>query len=306
MAVLNAIPSGFYALALFVFCGALVHFRGRVRHKFSRQLFDHSTLLAPINCFLYLFSKIPARPYCDVKEFPAVELLRSNWEVIREEALALNDKAKISASAELDDIGFNSFFRTGWRRYYLKWYGTELNSALRDCPKTVALLSQIPSVKAAMFASLPPGATLVRHRDPYAGSMRYHLGLECPGHTDCAIYVDSEPYVWRNGEDVVFDETFIHYAENKTDQQRIVLFCDLERPLWFFLATWVNRLFGRIVLGAAVTKNEPGDKVGLLNRIFSYAYKLRQVGKLIKARNRRAYYLIKYALFALIIYWVFF
>ena len=77
------------------------------------------------------------------------------------------------------------------------------------------------------------GATLVKHRDPYAGSLRYHLGLECPGHSDCAIYVDGEPYVWRNGEDVIFDETFIHYAQNKTEHQRIVLFCDLERPLWF-------------------------------------------------------------------------
>ena len=28
-----------------------------------------------------------------------------------------------------------------------------------------------------MFASLPPGGRLVQHRDPYAGSLRYHMGL---------------------------------------------------------------------------------------------------------------------------------
>lgn len=216
MAIFNAIPAGLYFLAAFVFCGTLVHYRSRVRHTYSRQLIDHSTLLAPINCLIYLFSKIPARPYRDIKDFPEINLLRENWRLIRNEALALNENAKIAASDALDDIGFNSFFRTGWRRYYLKRYGTELKSVLCDCPQTAGLLNQIPSIKAAIFASLPPEATLVRHRDPFAGSLRYHLGLECPGHPDCAIYVDSEPYVWRNGEDVIFDETFIHCAENKT------------------------------------------------------------------------------------------
>src|SRR5689334_24353903 len=28
--------------------------------------------------------------------------------------------------------------------------------------------------------SLPPGGKLVQHRDPYAGSLRYHLGLVTP------------------------------------------------------------------------------------------------------------------------------
>ncbi len=112
-----------------------------------------------------------------------------------------------------------------------------------------------------------------------SGSLRYHLGLECPVHPDCAIYVDSEPYVWWNGEDVIFDETFIHYAENKTQQQRMVLFCDLECPFWFLTAAWINRLFGRIVLGAAVSKNEPGDKVGWLNQVFHLSIKYEKLVK---------------------------
>jgi beta-hydroxylase len=306
MALFEAIPSGFYIIFIFLVCGTLVHYRGRVRFKFSRQLFDHSTLLSPINCLLYFFSKLPARPYHPVSEFPELSVLRDNWQSIRDEALALNDQNKIAASDALDDIGFNSFFRTGWKRYYLKWYGSDLLSAKESCPVTVALLQQIPSIKAAMFASLPPGATLVRHRDPYAGSMRYHLGLVTPEHDSCCIHVDGEPYVWRNGEDVIFDETFIHYAENKTDHPRIVLFCDVTRPLWFFLADWFNWLFGRVVVGAAATKNQPGDKVGALNRAFTYLYRVREVGKKIKSKNRTAYYLLKYCLFAAIIYLLFF
>ncbi len=38
--------------------------------------------------------------------------------------------------------------------------------------QTTALLKSIPTVKAAMFAELPPGSELRPHRDPFAGSMR--------------------------------------------------------------------------------------------------------------------------------------
>ena len=37
-------------------CILVVHLRGRVRHSFWSQVFDHSGLLAPVNVFLYAFS----------------------------------------------------------------------------------------------------------------------------------------------------------------------------------------------------------------------------------------------------------
>jgi beta-hydroxylase len=89
----------------------------------------------------------------------------------------------------------------------------------------------IPTVHAALFAFLPPGGKLAEHRDPYAGSLRYHLGLITPNSDACRILVDGQPYAWRDGEDVVFDATYIHRADNRTDQARLILFCDVERPL---------------------------------------------------------------------------
>jgi len=65
--------------------------------------------------------------------------------------------------------------------------------------KGVALLESIPSVKAAMFTELPSGSYLGKHRDPYAGSVRYHLGLVTPNSDDCFIEVDQERYSWRVG-----------------------------------------------------------------------------------------------------------
>ena len=189
-----------------------------------------------------------------------------------------------------------SRLRTGWKRFYLKWYGVDMASAQALCPQTVALLRQIPSVKAAMFASLPPGARLVRHRDPYAGSLRYHLGLVTPNDPGCHIVVDGQPYHWKDGEAVMFDETYIHYAENTTDQQRVILFCDVERPLRLAPMRWLNRWFGRVVMTAAATQNLESEPIGGLNKFFFHAYKVRLFFKAFKARTRLGYYLVKWAL----------
>ena len=113
-----------------------------------------------------------------------------------------------------------------------------------------------------MFATLPPGAKLVRHRDPYAGSYRYHLGLDTPNDDGCYIDVDGEKYAWRDGEGVIFDETYIHYAANTTEHNRIILFCDVERPLKYRWATAFNRWFSRNVMAAAAAPNDASDKTG--------------------------------------------
>ena len=294
-------------LGIFIVCAIYVQNRGAVRHsKWSRLITDHSNFMAPINCLFYAFSSVPKTPYIDPAQFPELKVISDKWQVIRDEALKLNDEQAIKASDDLDDLGFNSFFKTGWKRFYLKWYGASLKSAVTLCPQTVAMLESIPSVKGAMFAMLPPEAKLVKHRDPYAGSLRYHLGLVTPNSEDCCIYVDGQKYWWKDGEAVMFDETYIHHAENNTDINRIVLFLDIKRPVKFFLIDWFNRLFSRVVMAASATKNMPGDKVGLLNKIFSYAYQVRILGKKIKAYNRTLYYVLQYGLYLLLIYLIFF
>lgn len=289
-------PLRYWVLLIFVASALYAHLRGKVRFGLLRALTDFTVLIAPVNALMYLFSRAPATPYLDPKAFKELELLQQNWQVIREEALKLNDEGQIKAAATYNDIGFNSFFRTGWKRFYLKWYGNDLQSAQAMCPRTVALLKQIPTVKAAMFASLPPGSRLVRHRDPYAGSLRYHLGLTTPNSPACFIEVDGQRYHWKDGEAVMFDETFIHYAENTTDHQRVILFCDVERPLNFAPMRWLNRLFARLVMTASATQNVEGEPVGALNKFFYHAYKIRLAGKALKQKSRTTYYVGKWLL----------
>ena len=290
---------------LFVASAVYVHLRGRVRHKFTRQLTDHSTFLAPYNALLYFSSAVPAKPYLNVADFPELKPLQENWQTIRDEGLKLFDEGYIRAAAKYNDLGFNSFFRTGWKRFYLKWYDTFLPSAQALCPKTVALVQSIPSVHGAMFAVLPPGGRLVRHRDPFAGSLRYHLGLDTPNSPECYITVDGESYYWKDGEGVVFDETYIHYAENKTDKTRLILFCDVERPLRNRIVRRINDFVINHVVKATATQNVDNEKVGVLNHVFSVAYRVRLLGKRIKAYNQLLYYAIKYALLGALLYAIF-
>lgn len=282
---------------LFLASAVYVHLRGKVRHRLGRQLLDHSTFMAPINVLMYACSRVPTSPYIEPdRHFPELEPLRARWREIREEALHLRELQHIKAADGYNDVGFNSFFRRGWKRFYLKWYDEAHPSAAELCPRTTELLRQIPAVKAAMFAELPPGGELRPHRDPFAGSLRLHLGLDTPNDDACFIDVDGQRYSWRDGEWTMFDETYIHWAQNGSQANRIILFCDIERPMRFAWARGLNRFVAKNFIAAGASPNMEGDKTGGINRLFKYFYALRLKAKGLRERNKPLYYALKYAL----------
>ncbi|CAN5251109.1 lipid A hydroxylase LpxO [soil metagenome] len=288
-------------VALFLLCVAYVHQRGRVRHSFFGQLFDHSGFLAPINVFMYAFSRVPSKPYLDSGDFPELAVLDQHWQTIRDEGERLMEASRIKAPDQHNDAGFNSFAKVGWKRFYLKWYEDAHPSARTLCPQTTEILSRLPTVKAAMFAELPDGAKLNAHRDPYAGSLRYHLGLATPNDDRCNITVDGEVYSWRDGQSVVFDETFIHEAENRSGRNRLILFCDVARPMKYRWAQAVNDWIGAHIVTAAASPNEAGDKTGLINRLFVISHVAGQQRRRLKRWNKTVYNLTKIALIAAVV-----
>jgi beta-hydroxylase len=288
-----------WLLVAMLLCSILyVHLRGHVRHRFARQLFDHSAIMAPINVFMYAFSRAPTTPFLPVSDFPELRVLQSHWREIRDEALRLREQEIIRAAQNNDDAGFNSFFKSGWKRFYLKWYDASHPSAERYCPRTVEILRGMPSIKAAMFAELPVGAHLHKHRDPYGGSLRYHLGLVTPNDDRCWIEVDGKRYSWRDGQAVIFDETYIHEAKNEAASDRIILFCDIERPMRFGWAQAVNRFLGSTIVTAASSPNQAGDRVGAINRLFHFVWVAGQYRRRFKRWNKTVYRLTKLALIA--------
>jgi beta-hydroxylase len=211
-------------------------------------------------------------------------------------------------AANNDDAGFNSFFKEGWKRFYLKWYDVDPGSAARLCPKTVEILRGIPSVKAALFAHLPPHSKLNPHRDPYAGSLRYHLGLWTPNDERCRIWVDGQEYSWKDGEAVVFDETFIHWVRNDTDEDRMILLCDIERPLKWHWAQAAQSWFSRHVMSAAASPNEAEDRTGFINKLFLVSFHAGRMRRAFKSKSLIAYRLTKVLLIvaavAAFVFWI--
>ncbi|HEX4125779.1 MAG TPA: aspartyl/asparaginyl beta-hydroxylase domain-containing protein [Tepidisphaeraceae bacterium] len=287
----------FWVLGVLLISACYIHFRGRVRHRFGRQLTDHSTFMAPYNALIYLFSAVPNKPILKVEEFPDLKPLQDNWEIIRDEAKQLYAGGHIRKSDTHNDLAFNTFFKRGWTRFYLKWYDEMMPSALELCPKTVELVKSIPSINAALFASMKPRSKLGEHRDPFAGSLRYHLGLLTPNSDECRIYVDGTPYSWRDGQAILFDETYIHSVNNDTDESRIILFCDVARPLRSPMMRAVNRFVVNHIVKITATQNTETEKVGVLNKVSAYVYALKEFFQRIKKANRRLYYVGKYALF---------
>ena len=282
-------------IALFLLSALAVHLRSRVRLKLGRQLASHATVFAPYNLLMYAFSAVPAGAFPDRKRFTAVDVLRDNWQTIRDEAAGLFDQGHIRDALKDDDASFASFLKVGWKRFYVKWYGEPLPSAQTLCPKTVELVNRIPGVKAAMFALLPPGTTLNPHRDPFAGSLRYHLGLITPNSPDCHIFVDGQEYFWRDGEDVIFDETCVHWVENKTDMTRVIFFADLDRPLRSRAMAWINHHVGNFMGAITASPNQVSERTGAINRLFSALRQRREKSRGFKQRHRKLFKAMKFA-----------
>lgn len=192
--------------------------------------------------------------------FPQAKLLRDHWETIRDEALAAYDKGK--CGKVLNEQFFRDQRKGGiadekWKRLYIKWYTDQIDPlAQRMCPKTCALIKSIPNLHCAMFSVLEPGAVITPHRGPFCGCLRYHLGLSTPKRGKCSIIVGGEPYRWRDGEDVLFDDTFTHSVRNDSDELRIILFCDVERPMRSTGAQRINKWVCRTLGPATKRTNE--------------------------------------------------
>lgn len=291
-------PAMILMAALLVYAAASIFYvyrvRGHYRYPtFVQYLRKSWPVFAPFNCLLYMATHGAARrPVLEPNTIEGLHRLRRNWRRIREEALALYADGSLEAASAPGtrghhDVGFRTFHKRGWRRFYLTWYGEPHRSAQRLCPATVRLLEGIEGVRGAMFSVLPPGAELSLHSDPLACSLRYHLGLDTPESDACFISVDGHALSWRNGQDFIFDETYPHFVKNDTDAVRIILMCDVERPMHL-----PGRLFNRLYIALAramAVPNTAEDWQGPISALFSKVAPLRERGLALKRRNRPLY-----------------
>ena len=192
-------------------------------------------ILAPIERFIGKRSLVGDATFFPLERFPWVAHIEASWEVIREEAERLLDvQAEL---ANFQDISKDQIEITDddrWKTFFLYGYGFEAKLGVEMCPRTAALMREIPGMTTAMISILSPHKHILDHRGPYKGVLRYHLGLIVPEDAEaCRIRVGGDVRHWEEGKSMVFDDTFNHEVWNDTDETRVVLFVDVLRPLPF-------------------------------------------------------------------------
>ncbi len=190
-------------------------------------------ILAPIERFIGRRSLVGDETFFENARFPWIEHIEANWGVIGEELEAvLEDQAALPNFQDISKDQIEITDDDRWKTFFLYGYGFEAKLGVEMCPRTAALMREIPGMTTAMFSILSPRKHILAHRGPYKGVLRYHLGLVVPADAEaCRIRVGEDVRHWEQGESMIFDDTFNHEVWNDTDETRVVLFVDVLRPL---------------------------------------------------------------------------
>jgi ornithine lipid ester-linked acyl 2-hydroxylase len=177
-----------------------------------------------------------------------VENLEKNAEKI------LNEYVSICNQREIP--GIDEFFieqkilanNKSWKSFPLYVYGNEFEDNTNLCPATKDALLKIHGFKTAMFSILSAGQKIPPHRGPFKGLLRIHLGLIIPENSQekCYIELNGVRKSWEFGKTMLFDDTHTHAAYNYTNEDRVVLFIDVLRPLPMPLQ-FINKIFFSLI-----------------------------------------------------------
>lgn len=173
------------------------------------------------------------RVFFDPGGFRWVGEIERHWTVIRGELDGvLADRSRIPNFQDVSEEQRTITRDDRWKVFVFTVFGTAVAQNCARCPQTTRLLAHIPGLRNAMFSILAPRKRIPEHRGPYCGLLRYHLALKVPVHsTDCSIRVGGIDRHWQEGRTMIFDDSYPHSVANETDEERVVLFADFERPL---------------------------------------------------------------------------
>jgi len=169
----------------------------------------------------------------------------------------------------------------------------------------MALLEQVPSLNIAFFAVLMPGKKHNKHHDPFAYTLRYSLALSTPNADSCGLIINDFDYKWKDGESIVFDETYLHSAYNDSDTPRIILMTDVDRPLSSKLLQKLYWYFGRFFNRLFMIDNVDPTHTGVGNKLGKGLTAYKNFLKRIKKKNKPLYVGGKVVVICSVLYLIF-
>lgn len=173
------------------------------------------------------FPHLAAKPWHEAESFAWAGKIEARWREIKAEFESLREE-KITFYPYQDqytgDLGW-----TGWHTWHLYRKGEVTETARRLCPKTLECLEQSPhGLREGIFSVFQPGTHLLPHTGGVNLVLTVHLPLFVP--PDCALKVADETRVWEEGKLLIFDDSFIHEAWNRSAEARVVLLWDIWHP----------------------------------------------------------------------------
>lgn len=207
-------------------------------------------IVALFNPFFNLFIGGARRPlFFDIdRVYPSLRLLDQQYGTIRAEFDAIMPMRQ--QMPRYHDIDDDLLYASGridrdkrWNVFMLYCYGEKPAFNRARCPATCALLERIPFLCQALFSILDAGKSIPRHTSPSRYYLRYHLGMQVPASNPPFILLKDQKYTWREGESVLFDDSWDHEIVNHASEPRAVLIVDVLRPM-----AWPAHLLGRAIM----------------------------------------------------------
>jgi aspartyl/asparaginyl beta-hydroxylase (cupin superfamily) len=195
-------------------------------------------LLDGINWLFDFHTGGPRRPvFFEIdRTRPELRVLDRGFPAIRHEVTALlTEKGAIPRYHDVDPMQRGISARVDpekdWKVFYLFAMGEKPAANRARCPRTAELLDGIPGLFQAFFSILDAGKSVPAHCGPYRGYLRYHLGLLVPSEDPPSIRIKDQHYTWKEGESILFDDSWNHEVTNHSQGDRVVLIVDIRRPM---------------------------------------------------------------------------
>ena len=206
---------------------------GMVRPSLTNRIL--MTVVAWVERLNVKYAKLGNPCVYDNALFPWVAAIEREWGTIRRELEGVLRRKDDLASFQDISADVATITRdAGWKTFLFTGYGVSSRRNTALCPETWRIVQRVPGLKTAMFSIFEPGKHLPKHRGPYNGVLRLHLGLMVPEpRENAAIRVGPQVLHWQEGRVLIFDDAYEHEAWNRTGALRVVLFVDFVRPLWF-------------------------------------------------------------------------
>ncbi len=174
-------------------------------------------------------------------DFSYLKPLETNFKIIKEELIALTKLNKGHQWLKTFPDYVASDNQKAWKVFTFLFFNMKFPANAVLCPQTSKLIYSITEILSCDFSYLKPNTHILPHKGYSKMVLRCHLPLIIPNEELCAIRVGDEVRHWKEGELLIFDDSFEHEAWNKTDEKRVVLMFDIPNPKWGYTAQEISK-----------------------------------------------------------------